>query len=175
MKEQDGIQFECAPFEAEWQLVYLEHQGVINYVYTTDGDSIILGVDRVITEIDFKRKEFVIIEKSTILCSEKFPLGRFPPSSWPNIAALLGCDYVARVPGVGALTLFKKILVPCFDSDNNNLDGDDNSRLTENSLRRLKVLSSKVPSDFNERYQKYTSAFQEYFISDVYIVTKVFF
>jgi 5'-3' exonuclease len=54
MKKQDGLQFECAPFEAEWQLIHLERQGVVNYVYTTDGDSIILGADRVITDIDFK-------------------------------------------------------------------------------------------------------------------------
>ncbi len=127
MKKQNGLQFECAPFKAEWQLIHLKRQGVVNYIYATDGDSIILGADHVITNIDFKKKQFVIIEKSTILRSEQLPSGRFPQSSWPNIAVFLGCDYVTHVQGVGALTLFKEILTPCFKDDNNDEFPDFNS------------------------------------------------
>ena len=90
-------------------------------------------------------------------------MSRFPQSSWPNIAVLLGCDYVARVPGVGAFTLFKKILPPCFKDDNNDEFPDFNSdcsRLTEDLLRRLKDVSKKVPIDYDEQYQKAVNLFR---------------
>jgi hypothetical protein len=55
------------------------------------------------------------------------------------------------------LTLFKKILTPCFKDDNNDEFPDFNSdctRLTEDLLRRLKDVCKKVPIDYDEQYQK---------------------
>ena len=109
MKEH-SIDFECAPFEAEWQLAFLEREGALDFVYSSDGDAIILGIKRLITNIDFKKENCVIVERDGLVKSGKFPLCQYPFSMWPNIACLLSCDYIARVHGTGAITLFNKIL-----------------------------------------------------------------
>jgi hypothetical protein len=152
LQETQSAQFQGAPFEAEWQLAYLLRCGVIDYVYTTDGDSIILGVDKLITDIDFKKKQLVIVEKAKILCNNSTPLTQYSESSWPNIAGLLGCDYIARVPGVGAATLFNKILP--FSQDDNNSTVSPSKLSIDRLLKRLKEVSKNVPHDFDERYHK---------------------
>ncbi len=88
----------------------LERRNVVDYVYSVDGDAIILGVRRLVTEIDFKRKLAVIVKRDVIVQSGTYPLSHYPSAVWPNIACLLGCDYIARVQGIGAITLFKTIL-----------------------------------------------------------------
>ena len=43
----NGIEFECAPFEAEWQLVYALREGHIDAIMSTDGDCIVLGATQI--------------------------------------------------------------------------------------------------------------------------------
>jgi len=154
MKE-EKILFQGAPFEAEWQLVHLQRRGIIDYVYSTDGDSIILGVERLITNIDFHKKQIIVIEKASILCNNGLPLSRYAESSWPEIACMLGCDYVARVPGVGAATLFRKILPPLID-----IASPPPVISTDILLTRLKEVSKKVPNDYEEQYKRSVNLFR---------------
>jgi 5'-3' exonuclease len=47
------------PFEAKWQLVFLERMSIVDCIYTPDGDAIVLGAKMLITrsiDIDFKNK-----------------------------------------------------------------------------------------------------------------------
>ena len=41
--KEEGIDVVCAPFEAEWQLVFVEKIGFIDGIMTEDGDVIALG------------------------------------------------------------------------------------------------------------------------------------
>ena len=52
----EGIPFITAPVEAEWQLSYLEKAGLANTIISVDGDCIILGIGRVIFEIDWQKE-----------------------------------------------------------------------------------------------------------------------
>ena len=56
----ENIPFECAPFEAEWQLVQMESENVVAAVMTTDGDAIILGAKTVLFDVDFKKKTWKV-------------------------------------------------------------------------------------------------------------------
>lgn len=47
MKDRN-IKFICAPFEAEAQCVYLQHQSIVDAIVTTDSDAVIMGANRVI-------------------------------------------------------------------------------------------------------------------------------
>ena len=42
----NNMSFICAPFEAEWQCVYLERLNIVQGTMSTDGDCIILGAKR---------------------------------------------------------------------------------------------------------------------------------
>ena len=56
-----------APFEAEWQLVYLEQQGLIHGIVSRDGDCVILGANRVYTEVDYTNQRFTIYQRNHVL------------------------------------------------------------------------------------------------------------
>ncbi len=80
------------------------------------------------------------------------PLSRFPESSWPHIVGLMGCDYIAQVPGVGPLTLFNKILVPCLNKSTKSDGPYTSDGLIEKLRVRLKGVSNNIPVDFDGRY-----------------------
>ena len=52
-------EFTCAPFEAEWQLVYMEKQRQIDAIHSIDGDLIILGAKRLVYNIDCTKQRYL--------------------------------------------------------------------------------------------------------------------
>lgn len=49
--DSEGIEYECAPFEAEAQLVHLEKEGFLDAILSVDGDHIILGARNLLTDL----------------------------------------------------------------------------------------------------------------------------
>jgi 5'-3' exonuclease len=47
----NNVRIVCAPFEAEWQLVALLRQGVVDAIVSTDTDNLVLGASLVFTEL----------------------------------------------------------------------------------------------------------------------------
>jgi 5'-3' exonuclease len=101
----ENIPFECAPFEAEWQLIKMESENIVGAVMTTDGDAIILGAKIVLYEVDFKKKSWKVYRQNDIIAGNS-PLSEYDPTSWPAIACMLGSDYHARIPDVGYKRVF---------------------------------------------------------------------
>lgn len=101
--ESENIAYECAPYEAEWQLVQAEKEGVIDAVMTTDGDAIILGAKVVVFDVNFKKKQCKVCRQEEFITG-KVPLANYNPTTWP--ASMLGSDYHARIPNVGFKRVF---------------------------------------------------------------------
>ena len=101
----NGIEYECAPYEAEWQLVKLEKDGIINAIVSIDGDCVVLGAKRVIFSLDYKREMYREYNLNTAL--GKYELSKYPVSSWPFIACVLGTDYVENIKNLGPVTAIK--------------------------------------------------------------------
>jgi 5'-3' exonuclease len=133
LSQEPKVSAVCAPFEAEWQLVFLEKRGVIDGIMTEDGDAIALGGKNVLVDtnltsgtcIHYFREEAlsVTIEISRSKNKSKpvrhasasnhdealpvlfdLPLYR---DSLHVLAGLLGCDYVNNIPSVGSMTILK--------------------------------------------------------------------
>jgi 5'-3' exonuclease len=45
--KEKSIKYCSAPFEADWQLVSLQQQGIIKHIMTVDGDLFVLGGDSI--------------------------------------------------------------------------------------------------------------------------------
>lgn len=104
----DGIRFECALFEAEWQLVQLEKDNVIDALMTEDGDAVVLSGQTILFDVNFNKKEWKVCRQSDIVNGDS-PLARYDPSVWPLILSAVGSDYHARVPNVGVARVFSAL------------------------------------------------------------------
>ena len=97
----------CAPFEADFQLVYMEQRGLIQAIMTEDGDIPVLGGKVVIMNLDLnnvndngqKQPMCSVVRRATFLSSPLF-LG-WSPDDLVTFAFFLGCDYLRRVVGNG--------------------------------------------------------------------------
>lgn len=101
----EGIAHECSLMEAEWQLVQLEKEKVIDVIMTTDGDAIVLGGKTILFDINFNKKQWKVFRQEEFLRGNA-PLAKYPPSTWPAICSMLGSDYHARVPDIGFKRVF---------------------------------------------------------------------
>jgi len=104
--EREKILYDCAPFEAEWQLVQLEKEGVVDAVMTTDGDAIILGAKVVLFDDDFSKSRWKVYRQEDILRGGS-PISEYDVAKWPAIASMLGSDYHERIPFVGYASVMK--------------------------------------------------------------------
>ena len=112
----NGIRIYCAPIEAEWQLVSLENQGVIDGILSVDSDCLCLGARRVITEFATNVENSTDKEvdvKCTIWTQEEVLLGfkkmlgcRKDPTiaDFRAFCVFAGCDYLKRTASLSTLT-----------------------------------------------------------------------
>jgi 5'-3' exonuclease len=96
------IDFESAPFEAEWQLIKMERDGRIDGIVSTDGDNIILGAQNLYIDVNFGAKTFVHLSRDTVFSA--------PPSDNKRLQLMLPshqstCFYRKLQPSLVAITL----------------------------------------------------------------------
>jgi 5'-3' exonuclease len=107
------ISYECAPFEADWQLIALEQQGIIDGIMTNDSDLIALGGSNLYFDAKFassgKESTCVHFNRSDVLASNTYVLFNRFEKHLPEVAAFLGCDYIKRLPGSGPATVLKGV------------------------------------------------------------------
>eukprot|EP00956_Cyclotella_meneghiniana_P030798 scaffold78688_cov59-Cyclotella_meneghiniana.AAC.6 len=104
--KEKGIKFCSAPFEADWQLVSLQKQGIIQHILSSDGDLLVLGGDSIITDLNNGSGACCIYDTNSILQRKSMGGGMFLPQHLPLLACFSGNDYIARLHGNGP----KKVL-----------------------------------------------------------------
>lgn len=107
LREND-VECVCAPFEADFQLVYMEQKGLIDGILSEDGDLYVFGAKTLLMNLDLsyvnddtKMNEpmCAIVRRATIMTQQPF-------SGWSDddvivFALFLGCDYLPRIVGHG--------------------------------------------------------------------------
>ena len=86
--KRDNAWCDCAPFEAEWQLVQAEKQKLIDAAATTDGDAVMLGAKMVFFDVDFQKKKFKVCQQEEV-CRGNYPLSACSPDDWPVITSMI--------------------------------------------------------------------------------------
>ncbi|GFH58334.1 hypothetical protein CTEN210_14810 [Chaetoceros tenuissimus] len=106
------IRFLVAPYEADAQLAYLSHRGIVDAVISEDSDLLAYGCPRVLFKLDMKTGKGDEIQIMKDLASNT-------PLSFQNwnhdmfvlMCILAGCDYFEGVPGIGIQTAYKLVRV----------------------------------------------------------------
>jgi hypothetical protein len=103
---ENEIEYKCAPFEAEWQLVYLEMIGEIHGMITQDSDVLVLGAKVALLDVKFhdeaSKRNCAFFEFSEVFEREG-PLVLFP------LDGLHNCMLCGTVPCHFARTLRRKL------------------------------------------------------------------
>eukprot|EP00956_Cyclotella_meneghiniana_P000217 scaffold276_cov47-Cyclotella_meneghiniana.AAC.8 len=99
--KEKGIKYCSAPFEADWQLVSLQKQGIIQHILSSDGDLLVLGGDSIVTDLNYGSGACCIYDTNAILQRKSMGGGMFLPQHLPLLACFSGNDYIARLHGNG--------------------------------------------------------------------------
>ena len=101
-----GIQYRCAPFEADGQLAYDERMEYISGIISEDGDIIGLGGSQLITQIDFVKGLAHIVDCKEWVAQKSANDGSFYSyTDIPEIAAFCGCDFIRHLNDFGPVTV----------------------------------------------------------------------
>lgn len=93
------IPFLCSPFEADWQCISLEKQGLCHGTISVDSDMAIQG-SKLLIMLNGKNKAWIIVQARIFpLLGNFYGLNSTPftPRLLAIVATLLGCDYT---PGI---------------------------------------------------------------------------
>ena len=105
--KEKNCEYICAPYEADFQLVFMEKQGKIQAILTEDGDLFVLGGSTLIMNLDLKatddegnRKPMCAIVRRVAVMAQPLFAG-WSSDDVVVFAVFLGCDYIQRVHGNG--------------------------------------------------------------------------
>lgn len=139
------VKYVVAPYEADPQMVYLEHIGMVDGILSEDSDLLIFGCQKLITKlndfgecIEINRLDFSKIKRNPDLSS-------YTPEQLRLVVMLSGCDYTKGVPGVGLKTAFSLV------KKHSNV---------KKVLEALKLDGRMPPEDLEEEMYKANLAFQ---------------
>jgi 5'-3' exonuclease len=102
------VQYVVAPYEADAQLAYLEKQNIIHGIITEDSDLLVFGCNRVL----FKLNEFgdcLEISRDRLGRNLDLPMAGWSADRFRWMAILSGCDYLARIPGMGLKRAYRLV------------------------------------------------------------------
>jgi len=90
----------CAPYEAEWQCVKLEKDGIVHAVLSEDGDVIPTGASNIVSLVQWSSDigKCCLYRRGDILSSEKGGSGEWNDYLWA-LSCLMGNDYMDRPYG----------------------------------------------------------------------------
>ena len=95
--EEKKIKYCSAPFEADWQLVSLQQQGLIKHIISSDGNLFVLGGDSIITNINYSSGAYYVYDRDSIMQRKSMGGGIFSKGSLPLLSCLAGNDYIDRL------------------------------------------------------------------------------
>ena len=104
MKKNKMIVF-GAPGEAEHQMVEFQNSGYLDTIITRDADLVALGAESVILDLKLndnpKASTYVEYTKTTVIEDDKYSIMKAYKDCLPELACLLGTDYIKRIPNHG--------------------------------------------------------------------------
>uniref|UniRef100_A0A7S2KZ73 Exonuclease 1 n=1 Tax=Leptocylindrus danicus TaxID=163516 RepID=A0A7S2KZ73_9STRA len=156
--QREGIMHFSAPFEAEWQLVSLERQGLIDGIVSEDGDNIILGARTVITRLDFVTGSCFIYRNHEIWQQESAGAGEWV-DHLPELATFLGNDYTKRLYGFSPRKVSSAIM-PGYISAKDKDAFLENIECTSKWPKSHDPIFQKPALGFKERFKKVASLFR---------------
>ena len=108
---EENIAMVGALFEADQQLVKLEKDGVVDGIATEDGDLVVLGGKKVYTKMSTKdgHASFRVFDRDEFMNNLNLYHSKLAlyPHLIPDVALLLGNDYLQRIPGHGKVTVLE--------------------------------------------------------------------
>jgi len=101
--EEKKIKYCSAAFEADWQLVSLQQQGLIKHIISSDGNLFVLGWGEIVlSPTSTTLLAHVVCMTETALCSVKvWEGGVFSKEDLPLLSCLAGNDYIDHLYGNG--------------------------------------------------------------------------
>ena len=93
-----NIEYYVAPYEADAQLAYLYHKGIVNVVFTEDSDLLWFGVKKVFYRMDNSGIGYEI-DMSHLNQIDSFK--DFDFDMFLTTCIISGCDYLPSMKGVG--------------------------------------------------------------------------
>lgn len=103
-----NIQYVVAPYEADAQLAYLEHKGIINGVLSEDSDLLVFGVKRLLTKLN-QYGECIEIDRADFAHCKELSLAGWTDTMFRRMAILSGCDYLTNIPKMGLKTSYRYV------------------------------------------------------------------
>ncbi|OAG38829.1 hypothetical protein AYO21_07024 [Fonsecaea monophora] len=98
-----NVPYIVAPYEADAQLVYLEHKGIINGILAEDSDMLVFGAHRLLTKLN-QYGELLEIERSEFPMCKDISLAGWTDTMFRRMAILSGCDYLPNIGKLGLKT-----------------------------------------------------------------------
>lgn len=140
----ESVPYVVAPYEADAQLAYLEHTGLVDGILTEDSDLLVFGCKQVLLKLDVVASTVSCISRSDFASVASGSSGGISLFGWSDLqfrhmAILSGCDYLPSIPGIGLKTawmLLKK------------------HKTVQNVVRALSLEGKKkVPEGYLEAFQ----------------------
>ncbi|KAL8853984.1 MAG: hypothetical protein Q9221_001107 [Calogaya cf. arnoldii] len=103
-----GVQHVVAPYEADAQLVYLEHKGVIQGILSEDSDLLVFGAKRLLTKLE-QYGDCIEISRSDFTSCREISLVGWTDADFRRMAILSGCDYLANINKMGLKTAYRLV------------------------------------------------------------------
>ena len=106
----NSIKCVCAPMEAEWQLVSMEAEGLIEAIVSNDSDILALGGKKLISSINFKTSTCTLLTSINVaMCiKEQLQLSEINRSDVLKFLQYLGCDYAQGITWKNNINTFKE-------------------------------------------------------------------
>ncbi|KAF3940693.1 hypothetical protein ABW19_dt0201533 [Dactylella cylindrospora] len=103
-----NVQYVVAPYEADAQMAYLEHMGMVSAIISEDSDLLVFGAKCLLTKLD-QYGECVAIHRADFSKTTDISLVGWTDDQFRRMAILSGCDYLSNIPKMGIKTAYKYV------------------------------------------------------------------
>jgi len=103
-----GVKYVVAPYEADAQMYYLEHKGIVDAIISEDSDLLVFGCKNLITKLS-QFGECVHICRDDFPRCKELSLAGWTDVEFRCMAILSGCDYLESIPRMGLKTAHRLV------------------------------------------------------------------
>jgi exonuclease-1 len=97
----EQVEFVVAPYEADAQMAWMCHAGVVDAVLTEDSDLLAYGVPCVLLKLDRRAATVARVRFADLRSARAPSFAHFSPTMFRQLCVLMGCDYLPSLAGMG--------------------------------------------------------------------------